>query len=502
MRHTQAFHLSFAAALVLPVFASAQDPAAAAFTPERVVLAAGNGRTVEADRGLVPVPLVRSEPGSRTIHVEVYRFRRQMGANPATPPVFLLNGGPGFPGLGSSVNDTANIARNVLPFTRFTDLVIVGQRGIGSSPPNTVCAAAPAIPVSEEPTPERRARGMREAAARCRARWEAEGYDLRGFNVIEAAADVNDVRRAFGYDRITVFGTSFGSHWGMAVLRFHPEIVARAVMSGLEGPDHTYDSPGGVLRALQRIADAAAQDARLGPLLPEGGLIEALSALIRAFERTPVDHPIPGSNAHARITADALRGLTRGYTAATSSRAGIRSWPADMLRLIWRDWSGVAPRLAMGARLLGPMQTASFFMLDCGSGITAERHARHAADPAQAIVGDPGQFYDMLCPVWGADLGDAFRQNFHTQIPTLLAHGTWDTSTPYDNALELAPFFENSRFVTVDGGSHGALNEAIAAIPDFAAAVWHFAETGEFRNVPERVTLPPLDWVVPQRPAG
>ncbi len=490
--------VALAAWLTVPAPVAHGQAGPASFTPERVTLSAGGGRTVIADRGLLPVQLVRSDPASRTIHVEVYRFHRQTGADPTTPPVFLLNGGPGYPGMGDNVNDTTFVARQILRFTRFTDLVVLGQRGIGSSPPNTACDAARPIPADEEATPERRAQGLREAAAACKAKWQDQGYDLRGFNVIEAAGDVNDARRALGYEKITIFGTSFGSHWGMAVLRYHPEIVARAVMSGLEGPDHTYDSPGGVLRALERIAAAAERDARIAPHVPEGGILAALRRTIHDVEQSPIDHPIPGATVTARITADALRDVTRGYTRQTSSRAGIATWPSDMLRLIRRDWSGIAPRLAMGARILGGIPTASFFMLDCGSGITPERHAAHAADPAQDIVGDPGEFYDLACPVWGADLGNAFRQNFHTDIPTLLVHGTWDTSTPYDNAVELAPFFTSSRFITIEGGSHGALGEALEAFPDFAAAVWRFAETGAFADIPDRWTLPPLDWAPPR----
>ncbi|MCI0437196.1 MAG: alpha/beta hydrolase [Gemmatimonadetes bacterium] len=496
------FSTAAIALLLVAATVSAQAPAGTPFAPERIVVSAGSGGEIVADRGLVPVRLVRSDPASRMIHVEVYRFRRQPGADPATPPIFLLNGGPGWPGVGNTVNDTTAMKRMVLPFIRFTDLVLIGQRGIGSSPPNTVCDAAAPIPQSEEPTPERRARGMRDAAKACREKWEAQGYDLRGFNVIEAAGDVNDARRALGYEKITIFGTSFGSHWGMAVLRFHPDIVARAVMSGLEGPDHTYDSPGGVLQALERIAAAAEQDPKFAGMIPDGGIVSALRALIRELDASPVEHPIPGSQMRARITGDALRDVMLGYTGSTSSRTGIRSWPSDMLRLIRRDWSGIAPRIAMGARVLGPLPTASFFMLDCGSGITPGRHARYGADPAQEIVGDPGEFYDLICPVWEADIGNEFRQYFRTGIPTLLVHGTWDTSTPYANALELVPHFENSRFVTVEGGSHGALNEAITAFPDFAATVWRFAETGSFDGIPERVVLPALEWVVPPAKTG
>ena len=68
-----------------------------------------------------------------------------------------------------------------------------------------------------------------------------------------------------------------------------------------------------------------------------------------------------------------------------------------------------------------------------------------------------GWGYLAGCPVWPSDLGDEFRQNFETDIPAVIAHGTWDTSTPFENALELVPFFTNSKFIPVIRGPHGAI---------------------------------------------
>ena len=67
---------------------------------------------------------------------------------------------------------------------------------------------------------------------RCRDYWSSAGLDLRGLNVIEAADDVAYVRDVLGYKKIVLIGRSFGSHWAMAVMRFHRDIVARAVLNG------------------------------------------------------------------------------------------------------------------------------------------------------------------------------------------------------------------------------------------------------------------------------
>jgi len=93
-------------------------------------------------------------------------------------------------------------------------------------------------------------------------------------------------------------------------------------------------------------------------------------------------------------------------------------------------------------------------------------------------------------------MGDAFRQNFETDIPTLIVHGTWDLSTPYENALELLPYFTNSKFVTVKRGPHGSLNAAMEVSESFANAVWAFATTGDMSALPDEVEIP-VEWVAP-----
>ena len=73
-------------------------------------------------------------------------------------------------------------------------------------------------------------------------------------------------------------------------------------------------------------------------------------------------------------------------------------------------------------------------------------------DPAARIVGDLGAWYETTCAAWDSDLGDEFRGDFSTDVPTLIVHGLWDVSTPFDNALECLPFFRNVHFIPVDGG--------------------------------------------------
>jgi len=184
----------------------------------------------------------RANPASGVLALEIYRFKAAPAATAGTPPIFRLYGGPNFLGLAESLATPGFYEQDILPYTQIADLVVVSQRA--SAPPSPRRSAIV----------RRSCRWTRRSTAVRRRRLPADGGGVQGllgrpeagpagFTVIEAAADVDDVRRAMGYDKIILWGGSFGSHWGMAIMRSYPQIVARAILRGMEGPDHTYDMP-------------------------------------------------------------------------------------------------------------------------------------------------------------------------------------------------------------------------------------------------------------------
>lgn len=480
--------LALLTSLPLPVAAQsggarAPAPGSLFLYPERVPLRDGSLATTE--RGMLFVPLSRADTSQGVIGIDVWRFR---AATPSdAPPVVLLHGGPGWPGLDGSLENPDYWERVIERFTEISDLIVIGQRGIGSSKPNTLCENGPPYLASQ----------------RCREYWDSAGIDLSGFTVIEAAADVRDVARAFGEERVILWGVSFGSHWGMAVLRYHPDLVARAVLSGMEGPDHTYDRPTGLLNAIRRYAEEAERSPEVRRLFPEGIMasIDTIRASLTAQSVTvKIPDPTSGEEREMTFGSGSLPGLIDGYSSSLGSRSEVSGWPADIHRLYTGDYEHVARTRLANAGPTGPSRnyrTASFFMLDCSSGITAGRLEEYRSDPAIPYVGDRSRFYRGACPPWEADLGDAFREYFDTEVPTAIVHGDRDMSTPYENALELAPYFKRGKLVTVVGGSHGALREAMEADAAFAEAIWTFVRTGDLDAMPDSVMLPPVEWEIP-----
>jgi pimeloyl-ACP methyl ester carboxylesterase len=466
--------------------------------PERIPLEGGG--FFNAERGTIFVPVNRAEPGSGVLSLEIYRFRASETATPGTPPIFFLHGGPSFGGLEGPLAEPGNFEERWQPLMDVSDVVVVSQRGIGpSKPTTTVDVGLPPERWDEEVDDAARVEEFRELAGAERDFWLSEGLDLRGFTILEAAADVNDVRKALGYGKITIWGGSFGSHWGMAVMRYYPETVERAILRGMEGPDHTYDHPGHIWNVYERVAGDAEAAPQLAGLIPEGGLINAITAVLKRIEANPfsvsVRDPASGEEVEVLFSPGSPAGqrVARGYS------GDLSAWPADVIAMFNGDFTRAAQAAAasMGETERG-FRTASYFMLDCGSGITPERLAEYEADPAVDLIGLLSWDYLAGCPVWDSDLGNEFRRNFETEIPTVIVHGTWDTSTPYENALELLPFFRNSKFVPVLRGPHGAITAAREASEAFDQGILRFAATGDWSGLPEKVELPTPEWVVPQ----
>ncbi len=200
-----------------------------------------------------------------------------------------MHGGPSFSGLERSLEELGSFEERWLPFLDVSDVIVVGQRGIGSSKPNTIIETTINFPLDREVTEEEAAVVLKEACAKEKLFWEAQGLDLRGLTVIEAAADVNDVRKALGYEKVIIWGGSFGSHWGMAVMRSYPEIVERAIFRGMEGPNHTYDHPGHLWNVYKRVAaeaEIAQQHFKNSKFIPViRGSHGAINAAMKASEK-------------------------------------------------------------------------------------------------------------------------------------------------------------------------------------------------------------------------
>jgi pimeloyl-ACP methyl ester carboxylesterase len=221
---------------LLTVLTTALYAAPAKFQPYE--FKANDGTVVQAELGEFEVPENRTKPESRKIAIRFVRFK-STSPKPGSPIVYLA-GGPGGSGIGAAMSTRFPL---FMALREFGDVIAYDQRGINLSGPKMLCTEEylvdPAKPL------ERTSYGaaLTDAMRRCGNRLTSEGVDLTGYNTVESAADLNDLRLALGAKKLALWGISYGTHLSIAALRYHPDAIDRVILAGIEGPDDTYKLP-------------------------------------------------------------------------------------------------------------------------------------------------------------------------------------------------------------------------------------------------------------------
>jgi pimeloyl-ACP methyl ester carboxylesterase len=466
-------------------------------TTDRIVIERGTvtlptGQTVPYEIGTLYVPENRSKPASRRIGIG---FARIKAPHPTgAPPIFWLPGGPGLSVLGAFTDkDEAaqSRLRSWLTFGAAGDLVVIEQRGY-TRRGEMLVETADASPLDRPASVRADARAMQMLARRAVA--HNPDKDLSGYTIEAFAADVDDLRRALGYDRISLFGGSFGSQWALAVMRFHPEIVARAVLSSVEPLNNGFDMPSHIFAALQRIAYDADRDPGLKPWLPKGGMMEAVRALHRRFAAGPIRVSVRDDAGKAQTVVLGAEDLQLALLAHTDE---AEHWPAFILSLYYGQYDAwarqtVEDRRAGPVKLIGPLADSSL-------GVTADREHLMRTDPAVDLLGTWNFDANLVsAPDWPtADMGDAVRLPRVTPIPVVFVHGDWDTSTPVENTLGLLPYFPNGHAILVHRAGHDGTFYQLRENPAAKQAIYDFLRTGELRGVPTDISLTAPRFEVP-----
>jgi pimeloyl-ACP methyl ester carboxylesterase len=208
----------------------------------------------DADCGTLVVPENRSNPNSRLIALPVVRVRATgSGSN---EPLFWFMGGP-----QSNVTYQSDVAHlNGLIDER--DFVMVGYRGVDGSVVLQCPEVQEALKSSESMLSDSVLDNVKESFTRCAGRFQAEGVDLDGYNIMEIIDDMEAARVALGYERINLLSQSFGSRVAMIYAWHYPDSLYRVVMYAALPPGRGFfREPEKIDEQLEYFASLCAQDA-------------------------------------------------------------------------------------------------------------------------------------------------------------------------------------------------------------------------------------------------
>ncbi len=450
MRHASTILASLLAVAVAPP-AAAQPRLEVRFEPYAFRLR--DNSEIAVERGRMLVPEDRYDPRSRRIEIGFLRFR-SIAARPGNPIVYLA-GGPGGSGLFTAQGPRQPI---FLARRQVADVIVLDQRGTGLSNHIPRCTAERRLDPAAGLNESALTAYYRETLRTCVARWRAAGVAVNGYTTEQSADDIEDLRRALGARQVDLWGISYGTHLGMAMMRRHPRSVGRVAFASVEGMSQTVKLPAHVDAVYARI------DRAVG-----GGLVERMRRLHARLDAEPLT--LTAGPPEARIT------FRMDSFAARRMAGGLMADPAGYPRVM--D-AYAALEAGQGQAIAGPLY--DFFyrepitvgmgeLMDIASGISDARQALVARQAPASLLGLSVNFPmpQLRGLVPGLDLGDGFRREIRSSHEVLAFEGDLDVRTPLEEQAAATAGLSRRHRILVRNGGHN-LFEAHPDVPGILVA--------------------------------
>ena len=387
----------------------------------------------------------------------------------ADPLVFFAGG----PGQGSrDVGAFVNLALQEIHESR--DIVLIDQRGMGSSNPLN-CEADEDISLLLSDA--ELANLSREHLQQCLLDLDA---DVTKYTQDLANEDIHDILLALGYDRVNLYGGSWGTRSALLYNRQFPEQVRSVILDGaapLENKVPLYANADAE-RALQALFEDCAADTNCQAAFPD--LEQDFNQVLAAFADTGFEVTLNDATTGEEITfllgrstfVNAIRAIL--YTPQIS-----RLIPIIIEQAKARDFRALTAVLDALDGEMSIAQGAQMTIL-CAEDYPRMSSQEIADEAANGFVGDA--FFNVFrngCSVWPqAPLPEVYTQDLTSQVPTLILSGAIDPVTPERWGNRMAEVMTNSLHLVAANTGHNVAPYGCA--PELMA---QFLDQGAVDNI-------------------
>jgi pimeloyl-ACP methyl ester carboxylesterase len=233
------------------------------------------------------VPENRDQPEGNTIQLHVAIFNP--GGSVQPDPVIYMHGGPGAGILDGIADSYMAGIRYLFPEREF---IVFDQRGTGYASPRLECpslAGDYVLSLSED-----QRMGLHEWTAgqmeMCITDLFEKNIDLSAYTSRSSAADINDLIKLLGYEKVNFFGSSYGSYLAFTYMdEFGTEDHIRSVVLETVYPLHVdlfADRATNAQRSLDAIFYACANDPSCHNSYPD--LENVFYNLLERFNEEPI----------------------------------------------------------------------------------------------------------------------------------------------------------------------------------------------------------------------
>jgi pimeloyl-ACP methyl ester carboxylesterase len=410
----------------------------------------------------VSVPEDHAQPTGKRIDIFV-AVLPALAQRPQADPLFLFAGGP-----GQAASDLGRLANAFSDVRKQRPIVLVDQRGTGKS--KTLACDAVAEAKSRDSLVESFAAdvaSMEKEWSRCLATMKGNPATHRTDDYID---DLELVRKGLGYNRINVWGGSYGSRVALRYLKRYPASIRTTVLDGiaptsLHLPDDAMANSEAQLQDVLKTCTNAAACAKANP-----NLSATLNTLLTKLRTTPepvtFPHPATGKALSATITDRTLISLLWPLLYTPEASRLVPQLIQSAANGNYAPLAATMTASAVGETDIAPLQR---FAVMC-----AEDMLDRKAPDMQQFKALSDLFYGFCNKLPHGRVQPEFFEATSSAVPTLLLSGTLDPVTPPSQGALATKTLSQSKHIIVDGMGH-----IVSALPCTRRIIARFIEVGE-----------------------
>lgn len=397
-----------------------------------------------AECGTVSVPLDERQPELGEIDLFVKRWPA-ISAVSEPDPVFVIAGGPGQSATG--VSDS--LAQVFFNLRKKRDIVFVDQRGTGNS------SAMECEDYGQDPLTLLQQESRSKTLTVLHQCAEAHRAQAPYVTTPYAVADLERVRQALGYQKVNIWGGSYGTRVALEYVRAHRPVVRSIVLDGAAPAAIAlpFTMGASARQSLQMIAQQCVDNAecfsRYGN--PAENARKVAGQLAERPVRVDIDNPLTGLPQTVVLDTDKFSSLVR---------------MALYDRLISKILPHVLADAAIGnfqllAKMISQLFTSNAFsQLAMGMHFSVicseDAQFPNPPPPLDFLNVDVSELMLQVCDFWPkGQLPEGYYQPVMSDVPSLILSGLRDPVTPPEWGQSVAEGLSQAIHVVAPGAHHG-----------------------------------------------
>lgn len=393
-----------------------------------------------------------------------------------TDPLFLIQGGPG----GSSIEMASQIHGFFADVRKNRDLVFVDQRGTGKS--NPLRCEQPASEYMQLPESAQ----MEQYIARMKNCAEKYQHNAGFYTTVHAVQDLDAVRSALGYEKINLWGGSYGTRVALEYARRYPQQARTIILDGVAPvsialPKYFARDAMAALTAVNNEClaqtDCAAEFGDI--VLKAETVLQRLNALEAKGESLKIDYEDP-RNQQLEMLSLTPRTFSSLIFMSLYSRDLTVLLPRAIHFAEKEDYRLLAALSALSSDQAQLMNIAEGMRYSVICNEDWPQLSTTDIEQSVPFFGVPFvKEMQPICALWPkAELPEDYWQPIKSDVPALLLSGKHDPVTPDVWAQTVATYLPNATRLNAAGGNHSISSEG--CIPQLIA---QFIERASMQNV-------------------